>query len=82
MTKCFNNENLPDITGDPTLQYEIAPVKDIRFSYIYEEDCTCCDGTGGSIGNEDPDDDWICDCCNGTGKSNRPQNPEPEANIR
>ena len=30
--------------------------------------CTCCGGTGGSVGNPDPGMDWICDCCSGTGK--------------
>lgn len=30
-------------------------------------DCPFCDGTGGSIGNEDPADDWICSVCEGSG---------------
>lgn len=54
----------------------------IRGLVMKEDDtCVCCDGTGGSVGNENPDDDWVCDCCNGSGKNNRgpinPPDPDP-----
>lgn len=34
---------------------------------IDQRECSCCDGTGGSMGNPDPDDNWVCECCNGAG---------------
>lgn len=30
--------------------------------------CLNCHGTGGSMGNKNPDDNWICDDCQGLGK--------------
>lgn len=32
-----------------------------------KESCICCRGTGGSMGNDDPNDNWVCDCCDGAG---------------
>ncbi len=29
--------------------------------------CPVCSGTGGSMGNPDPADNWVCPECNGAG---------------